>query len=341
MSTEEPAGRSPSGAVPGPIDRESFFAAQARHRRASHLYALGAALAIAVLGVPLSAVVSPLLFGFLGLGADLLNLIVPAPDLLGGFLRGLEAVDHLELLPPTPAGLARIAVFLAPGALFLLASWCGVRAAFARTGVGGLLLALGARPPRPGDLEEVQLGNVCEEMAIAAGVPPPRVMLLDLSGVYAAAVGSRRADATIVVSRGLLDRCDRDETAGLIGHLIASVGHGDLGIAAAILSLFQTLGLATALLSAPFGPASRRAIWRFLRFALRGGRGIAEGETVTELLTADENEDLDRFSKDGKTRLRDFFRLPFLLAWMAFWLNQKVFEMLVLGPLLAFGWRFT
>ncbi len=323
----------------GPVDRESFFAAQARHRRASRIWAAAAGGAVALLGLPLSAVLSPLLVGFAVLGADLANLISPTFDLWPKFVAALQAVNEPRDLISTSGGLRYTAFSLVPGMVVLLVSWLGVKAAYRRSGVGGMLLALGARAPRPGDLEERQLENVCQEMALAAGVPAPRVMILDRPGIHAAAVGSRPEDATIVVSRGLLERCDREETQGLIGHLIASVGNGDLRIVAAILSLFQALGLVTRALAAPFGPASRQAIGRFLRLALLGGRGVADADAVTELLTAEENEDLERLSKRGKTRIKDIFRLPFLLAWMAFWLNQKIFEMLLIGPVLAFGFR--
>src|SRR5437588_502785 len=73
-------------------------------------------------------------------------------------------------------------------------------------------LTLGASEPRAGDLEERQLQNIIEEMAIAAGLRPPRVVLLDGDGANAALVGASDADATIVVSRGLLDTFTREET---------------------------------------------------------------------------------------------------------------------------------
>ena len=70
-------------------------------------------------------------------------------------------------------------VLVGPGALAVCLTWLGTRALFRRAGPDALVRALGGRAPRAGDLEEHQLGNVVEEIAIAAGVKPPRVMLLD------------------------------------------------------------------------------------------------------------------------------------------------------------------
>ena len=57
-------------------------------------------------------------------------------------------------------------------------------------------------------------------------------MLLDGEVANAAVVGSSPADAVVVVSRRLLDEMDRDETQGVLAHLIASIGNGDLGVGA-------------------------------------------------------------------------------------------------------------
>src|SRR5205814_1135257 len=65
-------------------------------------------------------------------------------------------------------------VWLVPGIVAMLLIFPVIRTLFRRAGVGGALLALGAREPRLGDLEEHQLVNVVEEMALAAGLPPPR-----------------------------------------------------------------------------------------------------------------------------------------------------------------------
>jgi Zn-dependent protease with chaperone function len=158
--------------------------------------------------------------------------------------------------------------------VLVLLAWAAVRRLLLRGGVGGLLLGLGAREPRPDDLEEQQLANVLSEMAVAAGVPPPSLRLLDGPSVSAAAVGSGMSDATVVVSRGMLDRLDRDETQGIIAHLVASIGDSDLAIAHRIVSVYATVSLIEAVTRGT-PPADRRIA--HCRFRQREGHGGSGG----------------------------------------------------------------
>jgi Zn-dependent protease with chaperone function len=145
------------------------------------------------------------------------------------------------------------AAVLAPGIVVMVGLWIAARADIVRTGVGDVLPALGARPVRRDDLEELQLQNVAEEMAIAAGLAPPRVLLLDAAASNAALCGSRGEAATLVISRGLLDAFSREETQAIVAHLIGSAGNGDLAIAADLAALFQTQTRLTAWLDTPLG----------------------------------------------------------------------------------------
>ena len=141
-----------------------------------------------------------------------------------------------------------------PGAVFMFGVWVWIRILFRRVGAGGVLMRLRARPPNRDVLAELQLINIVEEMAIAAGVRPPRVMVIDSPAANAAAVGLTIDDATILVSRGLLE-LDRDSRQAILAHVVASVANGDLKIASTILSVFQTWGLVALLIDLPFGPS--------------------------------------------------------------------------------------
>ena len=64
--------------------------------------------------------------------------------------------------------------------------------------------------------EEPQLFNVVEEMTIAAGLPQvPAVYVLDEAAPNALATGRDPQHASIAVTRGLLDRLDREELQGV------------------------------------------------------------------------------------------------------------------------------
>src|SRR5690606_37211150 len=57
-----------------------------------------------------------------------------------------------------------------------------------------------------------RLRNVVEEVAIASGVPVPKLYVLeDETAINAFAAGYSPSDAAIAVTRGALDRLNRDE----------------------------------------------------------------------------------------------------------------------------------
>lgn len=66
-------------------EREDFFDAIARHRRASWRITVACAFAIGVLALVIAVLLSPLLICLIGLAVDLVNLALPMPDVLGRF----------------------------------------------------------------------------------------------------------------------------------------------------------------------------------------------------------------------------------------------------------------
>jgi Zn-dependent protease with chaperone function len=96
---------------------------------------------------------------------------------------------------------------------------------------GGATVAemLGGRqvPAATTDLQQRQLLNVVEEMAIAAGMPIPRVYLLEEDGINAFAAGLSPANAVIGVTRGTMTRLSRDELQGVIAHEFSHIANGD------------------------------------------------------------------------------------------------------------------
>ena len=131
-----------------------------------------------------------------------------------------------------------------------------VRRVLGTASLGAIESAVGLRPVNPADLEERQLANIVSEMAIAGGVPEPRVLLMEGDVVNAGAAG--KGPCTVFVSRRLLDHLDRDETQRVLGHLLASIANGDLRIASGVLTVLQTLGLFMTLMDLPFSARARR-----------------------------------------------------------------------------------
>jgi heat shock protein HtpX len=73
-----------------------------------------------------------------------------------------------------------------------------------------------------------QLMNVVQELAIAAGIPMPRVYTIDDTAPNAFATGRDPQHASIAVTTGLLQKMDREELQGVIGHELSHVRNYDI-----------------------------------------------------------------------------------------------------------------
>ena len=75
--------------------------------------------------------------------------------------------------------------------------------------------------------DTAMLRNVAEEVAIASGVAPPQVFVLDDPALNAYAVGDGRRHGAVVVTTGLLTHLNRRELAGVLAHEIAHIRNRD------------------------------------------------------------------------------------------------------------------
>ncbi|HSK51521.1 MAG TPA: M48 family metallopeptidase [Clostridia bacterium] len=73
-----------------------------------------------------------------------------------------------------------------------------------------------------------QLLNVVREMAIAANVPMPKVYLIDDTAPNAFATGRDPKHASVAITTGLLQKLDREELQGVIGHELSHVRNFDI-----------------------------------------------------------------------------------------------------------------
>ena len=122
------------------------------------------------------------------------------------------------------------------------------------------------------NLNERKLLNVVEEMAIASGTPVPAVYVMDDEpAINAFAAGLTTSDAVVAVTRGTLEKLNRDELQGVIGHEFSHILNGDmrlnLRIAATVFGIL-VLGL-----------AGRGILWN-LRFARTRSRGKNNNNSI-------------------------------------------------------------
>lgn len=106
---------------------------------------------------------------------------------------------------------------------------------------GGRVIAaaLGCRPilPQTASVQEKQLINVVEEMALASGLPVPAVYSLPSASINAFAAGFTSADAVIGVTTGALTHLTRDELQAVIAHEFSHMVNGDMRLNAQLLAL--------------------------------------------------------------------------------------------------------
>jgi Zn-dependent protease with chaperone function len=108
--------------------------------------------------------------------------------------------------------------------------------------IGGHVIAeqLGGQLVQPNTYHplERQLLNVVEEMAIAARTPCPRVYLLvNQSQVNAFAAGHNSKNAVIAVTRGALEKLNRDELQAVVAHEFSHLVNGDIRLNNLLVSL--------------------------------------------------------------------------------------------------------
>jgi heat shock protein HtpX len=77
-------------------------------------------------------------------------------------------------------------------------------------------------------LQAPQLFNVVNEMAVAAGIPMPKVYIIDEASPNAFATGRDPDHSSIAITTGLLNKLNREELQGVIGHEMSHIRNFDI-----------------------------------------------------------------------------------------------------------------
>jgi heat shock protein HtpX len=83
-----------------------------------------------------------------------------------------------------------------------------------------------ARPIEKKDNPE--LYRIVENLCIGAGLPMPKIYIIDEDQPNAFATGRDKNHAVVAVTRGLLERLERSELEGVIAHELAHIGNKDM-----------------------------------------------------------------------------------------------------------------
>jgi heat shock protein HtpX len=76
--------------------------------------------------------------------------------------------------------------------------------------------------------ENPELHRIVENLAITAGLPKPKIYLLNEAQPNAFATGRNPEHAVVAVTTGLLERLDRSELEGVLAHELAHIGNRDM-----------------------------------------------------------------------------------------------------------------
>jgi heat shock protein HtpX len=83
--------------------------------------------------------------------------------------------------------------------------------------------------PSKASAAEMTVYQMVERLARSAGLPKtPQVAIYDSAEVNAFATGPSKSNSLVAVSAGLLNRMNKDELEGVLGHEIAHVANGDM-----------------------------------------------------------------------------------------------------------------
>jgi Zn-dependent protease with chaperone function len=175
----------------------NFFDRQRHLRRTS--FRLVLLFALAVIGIIITVDIA-VLFAFNAFGADTADItrIVVTTSILTALAIGLATLYRMATL---------------------------------RGGGGRVARELGGDyvPEDTTDPQLKRLRNIVEEIAIASGTPVPEVYVLqNEASINAFAAGWSTSDAAVAVTRGALERLNRDELQGVIAHEFSHVVNGDM-----------------------------------------------------------------------------------------------------------------
>jgi len=130
-------------------------------------------------------------------------------------------------------------------ALPIAIAYVGITYSFS---VNTVLSAAKARPARPEVREEKLLIYKVEDMAIAAGLPKPKVYVQDSDNINAFATGKKPEKSVICITTGALRKLNQEELEGVIAHEMSHIQNHDILIATVTIGVVGAISLISEIL---------------------------------------------------------------------------------------------
>ena len=186
-----------------------------------------------------SLLILPFVAGLIPLLSPVIYFAVLLPGL------GKAAFDRLQATPEgalltfaTTATLAGLVVLTVSISVAWLELWQAT----------GLVLRLTHARPVSRD-DEPELWRTVENLSLAAGLPTPKIYVIESRDPNAFAVGLDPEHAAVVVTRGLLGLLDRRELHGIIAHELSHIGNQDTRLSTVLAAVLAVLRLPLELLT--------------------------------------------------------------------------------------------
>lgn len=105
-------------------------------------------------------------------------------------------------------------------------------------------IALAVSQAKPVTKEQApQLYRMVENLAITAGLPTPRVHIIQDSAINAFATGRDPKHAAIAVTTGAMERLENEELEGVLAHELSHIGNYDIRVSTIAVVLVGTVAL--------------------------------------------------------------------------------------------------
>jgi len=101
-----------------------------------------------------------------------------------------------------------------------------------------------------------EIYHIVENLCITAGLPLPKIYIIDEPAINAFATGRNKEHASIALTRGAIEKLNRSELEGIISHELSHIGNKDIFLSTVVVVLVGFIALISH--------------W-FLRFSFFGG----------------------------------------------------------------------
>src|SRR5687767_15746727 len=93
-------------------------------------------------------------------------------------------------------------------------------------------------------VEHARLHNIVEGLCIAAGLPKPRVYVIDDPSPNAFATGRDPKHAAVAVTTGLLEKLNRVELEGVLAHELSHIKNYDILVSTLAVTMVGVIAIA-------------------------------------------------------------------------------------------------